>query len=188
MFTYIFKRLIGSIPVIILISLLVFMLVQFAPGDTADLLLSEEATPEDISAARERWGLNQPIYIQYWKFLIAALQGDLGVSFRYADPVLTMIGDRLPATIELAFFAILIAVFFGVPLGVWAGARPNSWVDNIGSFFGFFVLDKRTACCSILLCILDGIFHTQVGSIGCSATACARDINENVTFPVAANK
>ena len=97
MLQYIARRILGTIPVIILISLLVFMLVQFAPGDPADLLLSDEATPEDIAAARERWGLNQPVYIQYWKFLTAALQGDLGTSFRYADPVLLMIGDRYEA-------------------------------------------------------------------------------------------
>ena len=175
MFTYIFKRLIGSIPVIVLISLLVFMLVQFAPGDPADLLLSEEATPEDIAAARERWGLNQPIYVQYWKFLLAALQGDLGISSRYADPVLTMIGDRLPATIELAFFAILIAVFFGVPLGVWAGARPNSWIDNIGSFFGFFGISMPSFWFGIMLILIVSGFLNLLPSAGRNTYGMAED-------------
>ena len=77
MFTYIARRVVGTIPVIVLISLLVFMLVQAAPGDPADLLLSDEASKEDIDEARKRWGLDQPVYIQYGKFFIAAVQGDL---------------------------------------------------------------------------------------------------------------
>ena len=138
MFTYIARRAVGTIPVIVLISLLVFMLVQAAPGDPADLLLSDEASKEDVDEARKRWGLDQPVYVQYGKFFIAAIQGDLGTSFRYADPVLLMILERLPATIELSVVSILIAVIFGVPLGVWAGAKPNSWADTFGSLFGFF--------------------------------------------------
>jgi ABC-type dipeptide/oligopeptide/nickel transport system permease component len=159
MFAYITRRVIGTIPVIILISLLVFMLVQAAPGDPADLLLSDEATKEDVEEARKRWGLDQPVWVQYGKFLFAALQGDLGTSFRYADPVLTMIVDRLPATIELAIFSILIAVVFGVPLGVWAGARPNSWADNFGSLFGFFGISMPNFWFGIMLIlVMSGIF------------------------------
>jgi ABC-type dipeptide/oligopeptide/nickel transport system permease component len=130
------------------------MLVQAAPGDPADLLLSDEATKEDVEEARKRWGLDQPVYIQYLKFLWAAIQGDLGTSFRYADPVLTMIGDRLPATIELAFVSILIAILFGLPLGVWAGARPNSWADNVGSIFGFFGISMPNFWFGIMLILV----------------------------------
>jgi len=166
MLKYLTRRIIGTIPVVVLISLLVFMLVQLAPGDPADILLSEEATPEDIAAARERWGLNEPVYIQYWRFLVSALQGDLGTSFRYADPVLTMIADRLPATIELAFFAILLAIIIGVPLGVWAGARPNSWVDNIGSFFGFFGISMPSFWFGIMLILVVSGFLNLLPSAG----------------------
>jgi ABC-type dipeptide/oligopeptide/nickel transport system permease component len=148
------RRSLGTLPVIVLISLLVFMLVQAAPGDPADLLLSDEATKEDVEEARKRWGLDQPVYIQYLKFLWAAIQGDLGTSFRYADPVLTMIGDRLPATIELAFVSILIAILFGLPLGVWAGARPNSWADNVGSIFGFFGISMPNFWFGIMLILV----------------------------------
>ncbi len=175
MFQYIARRIFGTIPVIILISMLVFMLVQFAPGDPADLLLSDEATTEDIEAARERWGLNQPVYVQYWKFLTAALQGDLGTSFRYADPVLLMIGDRLPATIELAFFAILIAIVFGVPLGVWAGARPNSWIDNVGSFFGFFGISMPSFWFGIMLILIVSGFLNLLPSAGRNTYGIADD-------------
>ncbi len=160
MLAYLTRRGLGTIPVIILISLLVFMLVQAAPGDPADLLLSDEADAQDVAEARARWGLDQPVYIQYAKFLWAALQGDLGTSFRYADPVLLMIVERLPATIELAAVSILIAVIFGVPLGVWAGARPNSWVDNFGSLVGFFGISMPNFWLGIMLIlVVSGYFN-----------------------------
>jgi len=154
MVAYITRRVMGTIPVIILISLLVFMLVQAAPGDPADLLLSDEATAQDIAEARARWGLDEPVWVQYWKFLTAALQGDLGTSFRYADSVLTMIGARLPATIELAVVSILLAVVVAVPLGVWAGARPNSWTDNFGSLVGFFGISMPNFWFGIMLILV----------------------------------
>ena len=123
MLKYLARRIVGTIPVVILISLLVFTLIHAAPGDPADLLLPEDASDQDVALARERWGLDQPIWIQYWKFLLAALKGDLGTSFRFADPVLSVIAERLPATIELALLSIVIAIVVAVPLGVWAGGR-----------------------------------------------------------------
>ena len=160
MIGYLVRRVTGTIPVIILISMLVFMLVQAAPGDPADMLLSDEASKEDVDEARKRWGLDQPIYIQYAKFLFLALQGDLGESFRYADPVIDLIIIRLPATAELAVFAIIIAIIFGLPLGVWAGARPNSWVDNVGSFFGFFGISMPNFWFGIMLIlVVSGVFN-----------------------------
>ena len=166
MLSYIVRRILATIPVILLISLLVFMLVQAAPGDPADLLLSDEATKEDIDDARKRWGLDQPIHVQYGKFLIAALQGDLGTSFRYTDPVVTMIVDRLPATIELAVVSILIVLIVGVPLGVWAGARPNSWIDNVGSFVGFFGISMPNFWFGIMLILVVSGYFNLLPSAG----------------------
>lgn len=166
MLSYLMRRVTGTIPVIILISMLVFILVQAAPGDPADLLLSDEADAQDVAEARARWGLDQPIYIQYMKFLWAALQGDLGESFRYADPVLLLIAERLPATIELAIVSILIAVIFGVPLGVWAGARPNSWADNFGSLFGFFGISMPNFWLGIMLILIVAGYFNLLPSAG----------------------
>src|SRR6185295_727513 len=80
--------------------------------------------------------------------------GDLGISFRYSDPVLELIGQRLPATIELAFASMLIAIVFGIPLGVWAGAKPNSWADNLGSTFGFFGISMPSFWFGIMLILV----------------------------------
>jgi peptide/nickel transport system permease protein len=154
MIGYLIRRVIGTIPVIVLISLLVFLLIHSAPGDPADLLLSDQASPQDVADARHRWGLDQPIYVQYLRFLVNMLSGDFGTSFRYADPVITLIGERLPATIELAVVSLLIAMALGVPLGVWAGAKPNSWADNLGSFFGFFGISMPSFWFGIMLILV----------------------------------
>jgi ABC-type dipeptide/oligopeptide/nickel transport system permease component len=160
MFGYLLGRIIATIPVVVLISLLVFLLIHAAPGDPATLLLSEEASPEDVAEARRRWGLDQPIYVQYLRFLANVAAGDLGMSFRYADPVIGLIGERLPATIELAVTSMLIAVLIGVPLGVWAGAKPNSWADNLGSVFGFFGISMPSFWLGIMLIlIISGYFN-----------------------------
>jgi peptide/nickel transport system permease protein len=157
---YLLGRIIATIPVVILISLLVFLLIHAAPGDPADLLLSEEASPADIAEARQRWGLDQPIYVQYLRFLANIASGNLGISFRYSDPVLDLIGQRLPATIELAMASMLIAIVFGIPLGVWAGAKPNSWADNLGSVFGFFGISMPSFWLGIMLIlIVSGTFN-----------------------------
>src|SRR6476659_4281558 len=154
MLRYLLGRIAATIPVIVLISLLVFLLLHAAPGDPADLLLSDEASAADIAEARHRWGLDQPIYVQYIRFLANIMSGDLGMSFKYADPVISLIGERLPATVELAIASMLIALFAGIPLGVWAGAKPNSWADNLGSTFGFFGISMPSFWLGIMLILI----------------------------------
>ena len=157
---YLLGRIVATIPVIVLISLLVFLLIHAVPGDPADLLLSDEASPADIAEARRRWGLDQPIYIQYLRFLANIASGDLGTSFRFSDPVIDLIGQRLPATIELAMASMFIATFIGIPLGVWAGAKPNSWADNLGSVVGFFGISMPSFWLGIMLIlIVSGYFN-----------------------------
>src|SRR5262245_50786068 len=174
MLGYLLRRVIATIPVVVLISLLVFLLIHAAPGDPADLLLSEEASPQDIADARRRWGLDQPVYVQYLRFLANILAGDLGTSFRYADPVLTLIGERLPATIELAVASMLIAIIFGIPLGAWAGARPNSWVDNLGSTFGFFGISMPSFWFGIMLILIVSGYLNWLPSSGRSTYGIAQ--------------
>jgi len=154
MSNYLIKRLAGTVPVILLISLLVFSLIHAAPGDPTLMLLGEEATAEDVARAKERWGLDQPFYVQYVKFLSSVLRGDFGKSFKFAEPVTNVIKQRLPATLELALFSILIAIFLAIPLGVWAGAKPNSWIDNLGTTFGLFGISMPSFWLAIMLILL----------------------------------
>ncbi|MFQ5683160.1 MAG: ABC transporter permease [Candidatus Binatia bacterium] len=151
---YLIRRLTGTLLVLLLISVLVFLLIQAAPGDPTLMLLGEEATAADIAEARQRWGLDQPVYIQYVKFLRSAAKGDFGQSFKYAQPVSEVIVMRLPATIELALFSIVIAIGFAIPLGVWAGARPNSLMDNAGTTFGLFGISMPSFWLGIMLILM----------------------------------
>ncbi|MGH7798552.1 MAG: ABC transporter permease, partial [Candidatus Binatia bacterium] len=154
MTSYLARRLAGTVPVLLLISLLVFLLIHAAPGDPTLLLLGEETNAADVERAKERWGLNRPLYVQYLKFLQSAAVGDFGRSFKYAEPVMGVIMTRLPATIELAIFAIIIATVLAIPLGVWAGSRPNSWIDNLGTTFGLFGISMPSFWLAIMLILL----------------------------------
>jgi ABC-type dipeptide/oligopeptide/nickel transport system permease component len=151
---YLVKRLAGTIPVLLLISLLVFSLIHAAPGDPTLMLLGEETNAEEVAKAKQRWGLDQPLYIQYIKFVASALKGEFGRSFKFAEPVTSVIKTRLPATIELAIFSIIIATLLAIPLGVWAGARPNSWIDNIGTTCGLFGISMPSFWLAIMLILL----------------------------------
>jgi len=148
------QRLAGIIPVLLLISLLVFILIHAAPGDPTLMLLGEETNAADIAKANQRWGLDRPLYIQYFKFLESAAAGEFGKSFKYGEPVTGVIKARLPATIELALFAIVIATLLAIPLGVWAGAKPNSWLDNLGTTFGLFGISMPSFWLGIMLILL----------------------------------
>lgn len=151
---YLLHRLAGTLPVLLLISLLVFLLIHAAPGDPTLLLLGEETNAAEVAKAKERWGLDQPLYIQYFKFLKSAAVGDFGKSFKYSEPVTRVIQSRLPATIELAIFSIIIATVLAIPLGVWAGSRPNSWLDNLGTTFGLFGISMPSFWLAIMLILL----------------------------------
>src|ERR1700687_694616 len=114
-------RLAGAIPVLFLVACGIFALLHLAPGDAASLLASSDAGPEDVERLRALWGLAQPLYVQLGKFLLNVAQLDLGTSLRYQQPVIAMIAERLPATLELAAGPLVIAVCGGGPVGVAGG-------------------------------------------------------------------
>lgn len=154
MLSYALRRIVAIVPVVLLVVSIVFLLIHMAPGDPLSLLLSEEASEATIQAVRQKWGLDQPLWIQYVNYLTIVFKGDLGISLKYGDPVLTVILSRLPATIELAIAAMVIAIVIAVPLGLWAGSRPNSWIDNIGSTFGFLGISMPSFWLGIMLILL----------------------------------
>ena len=130
MLSYIIKRALGVIPVLLCVSMLVFGFVRLIPGDPALVMLGERATPENIARVREQLGLNKPIYEQYLTFVSHALRGDLGRSILRQEPVTQEIIRRFPATIELALAALLFAIAVGIPAGVISAVRRGSWFDS----------------------------------------------------------
>ena len=129
MLRYLVRRLVLTIPVLLGVATLVFALIHFIPGDPAQAMLGEGASPEEIEQLRQRLGLDRPLLVQYSSYLTGLVRGDLGVSLRNDQPVLHQILDRMPATAELAFAAMLVAVLFALPLGIIAAVRRGTFVD-----------------------------------------------------------
>ncbi len=126
------RRLIGAIPVLIGMSFLVFFLMQLAPGDPVTLLLGEDAEPHEIEEVTREWGLDQPIIVQYWQFVSKAVRGNFGESMRYGEPVVELVIERLPATVELALASLLVAIIIALPIGVYSAIKHNSLWDHSG--------------------------------------------------------
>ena len=139
MSVFVIRRLMQSVAVVAVMSLLVFFGVNIV-GDPVDMLINPEADQADIEAAIKALGLDRPAHEQYWYFLVNALRGDLGKSFIFGEPALGLILQRMPATLELAFAALLMAVVIGLPCGVYAGLRPDTKISKTimaGSILGF---------------------------------------------------
>jgi len=139
MLVFIIRRLLQSVLVLLAVSIVVFTGI-YAVGDPVDILLPDDANDSERQAAIKALGLDKPLIVQYGIFLAKALQGDLGTSFVFNIPSIELILSRMPATIELALCALVIAIFIGIPLGLWAGLKPGSKADEIittGSILGF---------------------------------------------------
>lgn len=129
MFLFVLRRLISGLPTLLLVTAMVFALTRVLPGDPARLLLGEEATPELVAQIREELGLNRPILVQYADWLWGLVRGDLGRSIRGNEPVAPIIWQKLPTTLELSLFSLLVAIVIGIPAGVLAALRRNTAID-----------------------------------------------------------
>lgn len=139
MTVFLVRRALQSVVVVFLVSILVFTGV-YAIGNPVDLLIDARATEAEIQQTIRNLGLDRPLWEQYFVFLKAVLKGDFGHSFIYNEPAIKLILQRLPATLELAFVALLLAVVVGIPLGIWAGLKPDSVPGHtimLGSVLGF---------------------------------------------------
>ncbi|MFM8896187.1 MAG: ABC transporter permease [Actinomycetales bacterium] len=131
---YALRRVVAIVATIALLSLLVFGLLALAPGDPATILLGpQSATPEAIASINERYGLDDPFLVQYGNWVVAAVQGDFGVSIRSSEPVMSVIGSRMWTTIWLALYAFIITVLLAIPVGILAAVRRGSWIDRVAS-------------------------------------------------------
>ena len=127
---YIIRRLLYTIPVMLMVSLIVFGILHIAPGDAATMLAGDDARPEDVAAVREKYVLDQPLHVQYGVWLDNVLHGDLGRSIVTRRPVLSEALARLPSTVELAFAALFLAVVAGMIVGVISATRQYSLLDH----------------------------------------------------------
>ncbi|MFW6313395.1 MAG: ABC transporter permease [Spirochaetota bacterium] len=134
MYQYILRRLLLTIPVILGVSIIVFGIIRLIPGDPARSIAGVNATPEFIQQVRVQYALDQPVYIQYGRFIADLVQGDLGNSIFSGRAVTTEIGERFPRTLLLATVSLIIATTIGVAAGIVSATRPNSVFDNASMF------------------------------------------------------
>jgi len=148
------RRVLIALPTIFLISVFVFALQHLLPGDPVLVMAGEERDPEVIEALREKYRLNDPIPVQYLAWAGNALQGDLGISLRTNQPVLELIGEKLPVTIQLAVMALIIALVIGIPAGVISAYKKGTWIDWIANLVALSGLSVPNFWLGIMLILL----------------------------------
>lgn len=154
---YVARRIIESVPVVVGVSILVFMLLHLIPGDPATTILGERATTQSIAELRARLGLDRPLYEQYFIWVGKMLQGDLGNTVRGNIPVADEIATRFPATVELSLAALLLSTAVGVPLGVISAIKRNSLIDTLTMFGALFGVSIPVFVLGLLLIFLLGV-------------------------------
>jgi peptide/nickel transport system permease protein len=166
MLRYLVRRLFLLIPILLGVSILVFFWVHALPGSPADALLGERATPARVAEVRHLYGFDQPIYVQYWKYLGTLVHGDLGVSIADHRHVASEIKDRFPATLELAFAAMIFATGLGIPLGFFAAKRYGGVYDQSSLIVSLLGISIPIFVLAILLKYAFSIHWHLLPSIG----------------------
>ena len=156
--TYILRRLIATIPVLLLVTFGAFALIRVIPGDLATLKLGTEATPEEIEEYRERMGLKDSIPLQYVKWLGNALTGDFGESQWEYRPVSDVLRDKFPVTLELALLGVAISTIIAIPFGIISAVRQDSWLDQVLRFTAILFLAVPAFWLAILVITLPSIW------------------------------
>ncbi len=160
------RRLLVSVPLLLVVSFLVFSLIVLVPGDPAVALAGPNPGPEQIAAVRESLGLNDPFLVQYWRWLAAALHGDLGVSLFTSQTVWSAITSRLPTTLSLAGFALVLAIVLGVAVGSIAGLRPGTWIDRVATTTASVGVAVPYFWVGMILVLLLSIDHSVLPAVG----------------------
>lgn len=131
---YLAKRLLLAIPILFGVSVIVFLFLRLIPGDPAQVMLGEKATPQALAEIRQEMGLDKPLYVQYGRYMVKLLQGDLGRSITSHTRVTEELGARFPATVELTIAAMIVALLIGIPAGIISATRQYSFFDNASMF------------------------------------------------------
>jgi peptide/nickel transport system permease protein len=135
MFAYIIRRVLATIPVMVVVALFVFALLHLSPGDPAAIIAGDTATADDIARIREKLGLDQPLYLQFGSWVWGLLQGDLGISIFTNLPVSKLIAQRLEPTAALTISTLIVSVLVAIPMGVLAAWKAGSWIDRVVMVF-----------------------------------------------------
>lgn len=165
---YLAVRLLGAVPTLIGVSLLTFLFIRLIPGDAiaARLGTSTVLTPDQLASLRSYFGLDQPLPLQYWNWISSLVRGDAGFSIRTGRPVWVEIGERLPATLELAAAAALIAIVVGIPLGLLSAMRPRTRIDLAARIGGLIGLSLPSFWLGTLIIVLSSLYLRWLPNTG----------------------
>jgi len=166
MHRYIIKRLLMLIPVIIGVTFLVFMIMSFSPGDPAQILLGDYATEQAVAELREQMGLNDPVLVQYARYMWRLVQGDMGISFSTGRPVFGEVMRRFPFTFILAFVGMFLGVCISIPIGILSATRQYSWGDRLGMIFALLGVSMPNFWVALLLITVFSLFLRVLPSGG----------------------
>ena len=162
---FILRRLFQAIVVMVSVAFIAFLLFQYV-GDPVVFLLGQDATPEQIRQLRADLGLDQPFFVQFWHFLVNAAQGEFGLSLRQGAKVSRLLGERFPATFELALVAALLALLIGIPMGVYAALRRGSFLSQLFMTVSLLGVSLPTFLIGILLILVFSVWLGWLPSFG----------------------
>ena len=154
MLLFIIRRILIAIPTLILVSMFVFALQKLLPGDPILVMAGEDRDPEVIALLREKYHMNEPIVVQYLYWAGDVLSGDLGISLRTNEPVLSLIASKLPVTIQLAVMSMIFAFLIGIPAGILSAVRKGTWVDWLANLVALSGLSIPNFWLGIMLILL----------------------------------
>lgn len=160
MLKFIQKRLLALIPVLIGVTFVVFTIMHFSPGDPAAMRLGSDATAENIAQLREEMGLNNPFFVQYGRYILNLVRGDMGISYVSGKPVATEIFSRFPYTVILAISSVLLALALAIPIGILSATRQYSILDNVSTLAALFGISMPSFWLGLLLILL---FSVKLG-------------------------
>jgi peptide/nickel transport system permease protein len=165
MFAFVLQRLIQAVIVMVVVAFIAFMLFQYV-GDPVVFLLGQDAKPDQIRQLRADLGLDQPFFVQYWHFLVNAVQGEFGLSLRQGAKVSRLIAERFPATMELALVAAGLALSLGIPMGVYSALKRNSFLSHVFMTISLIGVSLPTFLIGILLILLFAVVLGWFPSFG----------------------
>ena len=165
MFAFVLRRLLQAVIVMVAVAFIAFMLFQYV-GDPVVFLLGQDAKPDQIRQLRADLGLDQPFFVQFWHFLVNAAQGEFGLSLRQGAKVSRLIGERFPATLELALVAGIGAVLVGIPMGVYAALRRGSFLSHLFLTLSLLGVSLPTFLIGILLILVFAVLLGWFPSFG----------------------
>jgi len=172
MWKYVIKRILTLIPVLIGVTLIVYLIMSLAPGDPAITILGEQATTEAVAQLREEMHLNDPVIVQYGRYMINLLKGDMGTSYKTKKAVSLEISSRFPNTLRLSLVAIFMSVIIAIPLGIVAAVKQNSFIDGFSMIIALLGVSIPIFWFGILLQILFSLKLGWLPSSGATSWDC----------------